>query len=333
MSTPVLIVAEIGSVHDGSFGNARKLIEAVARCGADAVKFQMHIASEETLPDAPPPPYFKDEERYEYFERTSFTLEQWRSLRELAHGLGLRFIVSPFCDRAVDMLVEEVGVDMLKIASGEVTNIPMLEKVAAAGRGVLLSSGMSTWTELDEAVKVLEGKVPELVVMQCTSSYPCPPERVGLNVIREMRDRYGLPTGLSDHTLGMAASLAAVALGATVVERHITFSRQMYGSDAAHSLELDEFVFLCREIRELERMLASPVDKNDVGDLKQMRKLFQKSVVTTRPLAAGSLIGEGDLAAKKPGDGLPPRLIGQLVGRRMRKSVPAGHMMSWEDIE
>ena len=252
----VLIVAEVGSVHDGSLGNAMRLIDAAAECGADAVKFQTHIAEAETVRDAPMPPYFKGEPRFEYFERTSFSLDEWRQLRARCEERGVTFMSSPYSEEAVDLL-EAVGVTRYKIPSGEVTNLLMVDKVARLGKPTLLSSGMSTWAELDRAVEVVRARHDRLTVMQCTTEYPCPPERVGLNVMLEMRDRYGVSVGLSDHTLTSYAPIAAVALGAEVVEKHFTLSRRMYGSDAPHSLEPEEFANMARGIRTVEAMLVS----------------------------------------------------------------------------
>jgi N,N'-diacetyllegionaminate synthase len=329
MKIPSLI-AEIGSVHDGSFGNALKLIEAAAACGADAVKFQTHIAAAETLRDAPMPPYFKGEPRFEYFERTGFKPAQWRALKAACEEAGVMFLSSPFSLEAVDLL-EEVGVGAYKIPSGEVTNIPLLAKIARTGKPVLLSSGMSDWAELDAAVAALRPGGP-IVVLQCTSAYPCPPERVGLNVLEEMKARYGVAVGFSDHTLGYAAACAAVALGAETVEKHFTFSRLMYGSDAVNSMEPVEFRVLADTLREIRAMRAAPVDKNDLGPYREMKRIFEKSVVAARDLPAGAELAEADLAFKKPGDGLPASRWRELVGRRLARAVAADRQIRQEDL-
>ena len=171
----VIIIAEIGSVHDGSLGNALKLIELAAGCGADVVKFQTHLPEAETLPNAPSPAYFKGEPRAAYFRRTGFTVEQWKQLKTQADDCGIQFISSPFSLEAVDIL-EVVGLSFYKVPSGEVANVPLLEHIAGTGRPTVLSSGMSDWDELDRAVKVLRSGGP-LTLMQCSSVYPCPAER------------------------------------------------------------------------------------------------------------------------------------------------------------
>ena len=326
-----MIVAEIGSVHDGSFGNACKLIEAAAACGADAVKFQTHLADAETLPDAPAPPYFGAEPRLAYFQRTAFGLDEWKRLRQSCGENGVAFVSSAFSIEAVDLL-EDVGVELHKIPSGEVTNIPLLERVAGTGKPVLLSSGMSDWDELDAAVEVL-GRGGPLTVMQCSSIYPCPAEWAGLNVIREMATRYGTPVGFSDHTDGPAAALAAAALGATVIEKHFTFSRLMYGSDAANAMEPDDFRALAGQLREVWAMLDHPVDKNDLSPYREMKRVFEKSIVNAREVPAGAVISKSDLAFKKPGDGIPPARRDQVIGRRARRDLPKDHKLSESDLE
>jgi len=181
----VMVIAEVGSVHDGSFGNAQRLIDVAAECGADVVKFQTHIASAETLRDAPMPPYFTGEARHEYFERTAFTLQQWETLKAYCESKGVEFLSSPFSVEAVDLL-EKVGVKRYKIPSGEITNVPMIEVIARTGKPLLLSSGMSDWAQLDAAVNTILRHHNCLTVLQCTSEYPCPYERVGLNVMMQM---------------------------------------------------------------------------------------------------------------------------------------------------
>ena len=321
MSERVLVIAEVGSVHDGSLGNAQKLIDVASECSADAVKFQIHIAAAETLRDAPMPSYFTGEPRYEYFERTAFTLKQWCELKAHCQERGVEFLSSPFSIEAVELL-EEVDVARYKVPSGEVTNLPYLGVIAQTGKPVLLSSGMSSWAELDEAVNTILRHHDRLTILQCTSEYPCPYEQVGLNVMLEMKERYGLPVGLSDHTLTIYASLAAVTLGASVIEKHLTLSRLMYGSDARHSLEPNQFADLVRGIRAIETILASKVDKGDVARFASMKATFEKSVVSLVDIPAGTLITEAMIGLKKPGTGIPAKRLGEVLGKRARRRVP-----------
>ncbi|MGK7873253.1 MAG: N-acetylneuraminate synthase family protein [Xenococcaceae cyanobacterium] len=327
-----LMIAEVGSVHDGSFGNAKRLIDLAAECGADAVKFQTHIAWTETLRDAPMPPYFTGEPRYEYFERTGFSFEQWQAIKAHCEEQGVEFLSSPFSIEAVELL-EQVGVGRYKIPSGEVTNLPLLEAIAQTNKPVLLSSGMSSWAELDEAVNTILRSHNRLTVLQCTSEYPCPYENVGLNVMLEMKKRYKLPVGLSDHTLTNYSAFAAVTLGASVIEKHLTFSRKMYGSDAKHSLEPDDFTQLVQGIRAIEIMLANPVDKQDVERFRTMKQTFEKSLVSLVDIPAGAAIAPEMIGIKKPGTGLPAARYNEVIGRRAVRQISANQILHQTDIE
>lgn len=330
-SSQVFVIAEVGSVHDGSFGNALKLIEAAAGAGASAVKFQTHIAAAETLRDAPMPPYFKGEPRFEYFERTGFNLEQWKGLKAHCEAQGTAFMSSPFSCEAVELL-EAIGIESYKIPSGEVTNLPLLEAAARTGKRIYLSSGMSSWEELDAAVNTVRRFHDDLVVMQCTSEYPCPYNQVGLNVMLEMQARYGLPVGLSDHTLTPYASLAAVTLGASVIEKHFTFSRLMYGSDAKHSLEPGEFFRLVEGIRAIETMLAYPVDKSSAERFRVMKDTFEKSLVSRVAIPAGEEITEEMIAMKKPGTGISAARYSEVIGCRAARDIEPDRVLTEEDI-
>ncbi len=325
------IIAEVGSVHDGSFGNACKLVELVARCGADVVKFQTHVAEAETLKDAPAPSYFKAEPRFAYFRRTAFTVDQWRELANVARANGLLFSSSPFAIEAVEIL-ELAGIDVYKIASGEVTNVPLLERIAGTKHPVVLSSGMSDWAELDRAVEVLR-PCGDLVVMQCTSAYPCPVERAGVNVIDDIARRYGVPTGFSDHTQSLASAITAIAHGATVVEKHITFSRHMYGSDAQFAAEPDEFRRYCSELRDAWRIIDHPVDKSDLAGVREMKQVFEKSIVTAAAVRSGQVLSRDVLAFKKPGTGIRADRVDTVVGKRAARDLPADHMLSEQDLQ
>lgn len=315
--------------HDGSLGNAIRMSEVAARAGVDALKFQLHDARAETTRDAPPPPYFTHESRWEYFERTAFTDEEWALLKDACERAGVEFLCSIFSLEALERL-ERLGVGRYKIGSGEVTNLELIRAAAATGKPVLLTSGMSSWEELDEAVEAAGDRV---TLLQCTSAYPTPPERVGLNVLAEMRERYGKPVGLSDHTIGPYAALAAVALGAVAIEKHFTLSRDMYGPDAALAAEPEELAALVEGVREIERMLTSPVDKDDLEPYGEMKRVFEKSVVAASDIPAGAVIEREMLAAKKPGTGIPARRLPELVGRRARTDIPVDTVIAEGDVE
>lgn len=315
--------------HDGNVETAIRMAETAAECGVDAVKFQLHDARSETTRDAPSPPYFEAEPRFEYFERTAFSDDEWQALKGACEDAGIEFLCSAFSLEAVARL-ERLGVTRHKVPSGEVTNLALVRAAAATGKPVLLSSGMSSWAELDDAVAAAGDDV---TVLQCTSAYPTSPEQVGLNVLTELRERYGRPVGLSDHTLGPLAAFAAVALGASVVEKHFTLSREMYGPDSALAAEPAELSELVDGIREIEAMLASPVDKDNLGPFARMKQVFEKSVVAVEDISAGTVISGEMLAAKKPGTGIPARRLEELLGRRARRDIPADTVLTEADVE
>lgn len=327
-----LIIAEVGMNHDGSFGNACRMVDVAAECGADIVKFQTHIAAAETIRDAPAPPYFTAEGRYEYFERTRFSEAQWSALKKQCETSWVEFLSSPFSVEAVELL-ERIGVIRYKVPSGEITNMPLLEVIAKTGKPVFLSSGMSDWAELDRAVNSILRHHDRLTVLQCTSEYPCPYEHVGLNVMVEIRERYRLPVGLSDHTLTNYAASAAIVLGASVIEKHFTLSRHLYGSDARHSLEPSEFAELVRGIRAIETILANPVDKDDTARFRTMKEVFQKSVVSIVDIPKGVAITREMVAVKKPGMGIPAARLEEVIGRRVTRAVRADTPLTLADID
>jgi sialic acid synthase SpsE len=319
----IFIIAEIGNLHEGSVGLAKRFIKEVANCRADAVKFQTHIFDAESLECAPAPDYFKTESRKKYLERTAFSLGQWKELKDYAQKeCGIEFISSPFSIEALNLL-EEVGVVRYKVPSGEVSNIPLLERIAETRKPVLLSSGMSGWSELDNAVGVLKsGGCPDITILQCTSMYPCPPDKVGLNILCQLKERYDLRVGFSDHTLGVWASIAAVVLGAQVIEKHFTLSRKMYGSDAKHSLEPDEFKIFIREIREAAESVSAQSNKDDLAkDLEEMKIIFEKSIVAAQVIPKGTIITMDMINFKKPGDGIGAARYKEVLGRVAKTDI------------
>jgi N,N'-diacetyllegionaminate synthase len=333
VGAPVFVIGEVAQAHDGSLGLAHAFIDAIAAAGADAVKFQTHIAHAESTPSEPFRVRFstQDESRYAYWQRMEFTESQWAELAQHAGERGLAFLSSPFSLEAVELL-ERVDVPAWKVGSGEVTNTPLLDAMARTGKPVLLSSGMSPLDELDGAVERLRTHVA-FAVLQCTSEYPSPPEHVGLNVIAELADRYDVPVGLSDHSGTIFPSLAAVVLGASVLEVHATLSREMFGPDVPASVTTAELRQLVEGVRFLERALAHPVDKNRAAsELDELRGLFTKSIVASRDLEAGRRLEAADLALKKPGNGLPAGRLDDVVGKTLRRAVAADTLLSEEDF-
>jgi N-acetylneuraminate synthase len=329
------VIGEVAQAHDGSLGLAHAYIDAIADAKADAVKFQTHIASAESSLREPWRVKFspQDETRYEYWKRMEFSEAQWHGLKRHAGERGLLFISSPFSIEAVELLTR-VGVAAWKIASGEIGCTPLLEAMAVTRLPMLVSTGMSDVAEIDRAVRrVKEHKVP-LGVLQCTSKYPCPPEMVGLNLIPFFRERYQCGVGLSDHSGTIFPGLAAVTIGIEVLEIHATLSREMYGPDVSSSLTTAELAELVRGIRFIEKMNACPLSKDGVATkLAVMRDLFTKSVVARRALPAGTVLDLADLALKKPGTGIPPSRLEDLIGARLKKDLGPDDLIIEEDLE
>lgn len=329
------LIGEVAMAHEGSLGMAHAFIDAIARTGAHAVKFQTHIAEAESTAAEP----FRvalsgqDGSRYAYWQRTAFSEDGWKDLVDHAHRVGLCFISSPFSEEAVDLLVR-VGADALKIASGEVGNVPLLTYAARSGLPVMVSSGMSSLEEVDLAIATLKSEGCRYALFQCTSAYPCPPERLGLNLLSDFRDLYSCPVGLSDHSGTIYAGLAAATLGAEMLEVHVCFSREMYGPDVPASLVPDELALLAEGCRFIRRALAQQVDKNAESEsMHGLRDLFTKSIVARTALAAGTVIGPQDIAFKKPGTGIPARRYAEIIGKRLLVDVRPDKIFSAQDFE
>ena len=332
---PMYIIAEVGLAHEGSLGTAMAFVDVASEVGADAVKFQTHIASAESSSEEMfrVPVFPQDRTRHDYWERTAFSPEEWHTLRDHSRSRGLDFLSSPFSVEAAELL-QALDVPAWKVASGETSNLPLIKRLAETGLPVLLSSGMSSVDELDRAVRLVRETGGPLAVFQCTSAYPCPPEKVGLNLIPEFQVRYRCPVGLSDHSGTVFPGLAAALLGASLLEVHLTFSRQMFGPDVSASITPTEFRQLVQGVRFLENARRHPVDKNGVArELEPLRRLFTKSVVVAQDLPPGHRIRAEDLELRKPGIGIPAAELGDVVGRRVRTSLAAGTFLSYEALK
>ncbi len=332
---PALLVAEIAQAHNGSLDTAHAYIDAVADAGVDAVKFQTHIASEESTPGEPwrIPFSRQDESRYDYWKRMEFTEPQWVGLRSHAKQRKLLFLSSPFSAAAVDMLAR-IGMPAWKLGAGEVTTPDILEQVLQTGRPVLLSTGMSTWAEMDRTVTLLRNRRVPYIVLQCTSAYPCPPEKVGLNVLDEIRRRYSCPAGYSDHSGSIFAALAACTLGSSLLEVHVTFARECHGPDVPASLTLPELRQLTAGVRCIEKVLAHPVDKDRMaGELSALRSTFRKKIVARRTLPAGHTLTREDVVFKKAAGGLPAEAAEALAGRKLKKPCAADEALLEDMLE
>jgi N,N'-diacetyllegionaminate synthase len=332
---PVTIIAEIGQAHEGSLGIAHSYIDAAASVGANVVKFQTHIAEAESSEFEPFRVRFsyEDETRFDYWKRMEFTVSEWQGLKDHCETLGVEFMSSPFSCAAVELL-EEIGVARYKIGSGETSNHLMLERIIETGKSIILSSGLSSFHELDKTVAFLRGFGADFSILQCTTKYPTEPEDLGLNVIMELRSRYGCSIGFSDHSGSIYPAIAATTLGAELLEVHLTFDRQMFGPDASSSLTVKEFAELVRGVRLIERALQSPVDKNHNESFVSLKKIFEKSLAVNQNLAEGALITRELLESKKPaGRGHPAVDYAELIGKRTNRALNKWDFISSKDIK
>jgi N-acetylneuraminate synthase len=334
MTKNTFIIAEIGQAHEGSLGILHSYIDAIATTGVDAIKFQTHIAAAESSQYEPFRIKFsyEDDTRYDYWERMGFTFEQWGGIKEHCDRVGLEFISSPFSQTAVDWL-EKLQVKRYKIGSGEVNNLLMLQKIALTQKQILLSSGMSSFEELDASVDFLKKLGSEMVFFQCTTSYPTPPERIGLNVITDLIKRYDLPVGLSDHSGSIYPSVAAVAMGASYLEFHATFDRRMFGPDTTSSLTINEIKQLVDGVRLVETSLNNPIDKTNNSAFEGLKKIFEKSLALNKDLPAGHILTFEDLETKKPsGYGISAKDFETIIGKTLKTTKKQYDFLTENDI-
>ena len=328
------IIAEIGQAHEGSLGILYSYIDAIAQTGVDAVKFQMHIAEAESSEHEPFRVQFsrEDKTRYDYWKRMSFSLEQWKEIKQHCDTLELDFICSPFSNLAVDWL-EEIGVQQYKIGSGEVNNFLILEKIAQTGKPVILSSGMSSYEELDHAVSFLKERNVDFSILQCTTSYPTQPEQYGLNMIQELKSRYGVAVGFSDHSARMETCIAATVLGASILEFHVVFDRQLFGPDAKASLTISETKDLVFAVRNVATALSNPIDKNDITYLASLKQIFEKSLAVNKDLPKNHILTFEDLEAKKPkGFGILASKYHEVIGRTLKSNMKQWNFLNEDDL-
>lgn len=329
------IIAEIGQAHEGSLGILYSYIDALAQTGVDAVKFQMHIAEAESSEHEPFRVKFslEDDTRYDYWKRMGFSLSQWKGIKLYCDNLGLDFICSPFSNLAVDWL-EEIGVKQYKIGSGEVNNFLILEKIAQTGKPLILSSGMSSYDELDKTIHFLRERSVDFSLLQCTTAYPTQPEQYGLNVIQELQDRYQVVVGFSDHSAKIETCIAATALGASILEFHVVFDRQLFGPDSKASLTIQETKELVIAVRNIAKALSNPIDKNNNGEFSSLKQIFEKSLAVNKDLPKNHLLTFDDLEAKKPKNfGILASKYGDVIGKKLKFDKNQWDFLNEEDLE
>ncbi|WP_298119917.1 N-acetylneuraminate synthase family protein [Flavobacterium sp.] len=335
MTSNPFIIAEIGQAHDGSLGMLHSYIDALAPTGIDAIKFQMHIPEAESSAHEPFRVKFsyEDETRYDYWKRMSFTLQQWKEIKAHCDEVGLEFLCSPFSNLAVYWL-EEIGVKQYKIGSGEVNNFLILEKIAKTGKHIILSSGMSSFEELDKTIAFLKEKKAMYSILQCTTSYPTKAEQFGLNVIQELKERYKVNVGFSDHSAKIETCIAAATLGAEILEFHVVFDRRQFGPDSKSSLTIDETAQLVAAVRTIKTALNNPIDKSNNESFTALKQIFEKSLAVNKSLPKGHIITFEDLEAKKPkGYGIDASKFKDIIGKKLIFDKNQWDFLNEEDVQ
>lgn len=329
----VYIVAEMSANHEHDLDRARRIVEAAARAEADAIKLQTYRPDTITI-DSNRAPFritegpWSGRTLHDLYE-DAYTPWDWHpELRNLAHELGLDFFSTPFDPTAVDFL-EDLGVPAYKIASFEAVDLPLIREVASTGKPVILSTGMTRLGEIDDAVRaVREAGGRELVLLKCTSAYPAPPEEAHLRTIPHLSKAFGVPAGLSDHTLGSVVPTAAVALGACVVEKHLTLSRESGGPDSAFSLEPDEFCRMVDAVRTAEKAVGEI--RYEPTQSQEESTVFRRSLFVVKDVEEGEELTRQNVRSIRPGDGLAPKHLEEVMGRRASHDIERGTPLDWD---
>ena len=333
----VFIIAEAGVNHNGSIALAKQLIDVAAEAGADAVKFQTFVAEEVVSNDAPKAEYQKQttdpsESQLDMIKKLELSKEEHQELMNYAKIKNIMFLSTPFDKRSVDMLVE-LGVPLIKISSGEITNHPFLKYIAKKGLPIILSTGMSTLEEVGDSISVIKGAgCTNLTLLHCTSNYPARVEDCNLLAMKTIAHTFDFPVGYSDHTPGIYVPLAATAMGACVIEKHFTLDKNLPGPDHMASLEPDELEEMVRGIRLVEKALGSPV-KAPVESELEVRDVARKSIVAKVDISAGTVIIEDMLAYKRPDVGVSPKDVDQIIGQVPISEIKKDSLINFEMFE
>lgn len=333
---PTYIIAELSANHNQDFEQAAKLVQVAAESGADAIKLQTYTA--DTLTIDCDNEYFQIGEGTIWAGRNlhdlyceAFTPWEWQPrLKSLAEAAGLHCFSSPFDATAVDFL-EEMNVPAHKVASFEIVDIPLLQKIGSTGKPVIMSTGMASLAEISEAMETLRNSgAGEIGLLKCVSSYPAPASAMNLRTIPHLAEAFGVPAGLSDHTLGITVPVASVALGATIIEKHFTLSRDTPGPDSQFSLEPDEFRAMVAAVRMAEQAVGQV--HYGVSESEQKSRNFRRSLFVVADVKCGELLTARNVRSIRPGNGLHPRYLSEVLGRVASRDLSRGTPLSREDI-
>lgn len=331
---PPFIIAEAGVNHNGDPGIAMKMVDAAVQAGADAVKFQTGKAGNVISGFAPKARYQiettgKSESQLDMVRKLELPFDVFVDLHSYCKDKGIIFLSTPFDNESVDFL-GDLGVSAFKLPSGEITNFPLLERAAGKGKPLILSSGMSTMTEVEEALETISASgCDEVVLLHCVSNYPTDPADVNLKAMRTMEEAFKVPVGYSDHTMGIDIPLAAAALGACVLEKHFTLDRDQPGPDHQASLEPRELEDLVRRVKIVDSALGDGIKKPVSSELEVM-EVIRKSLVAAKTMKVGKIIEISDIAIKRPGTGIPPKLLGSVVGLELKTDVEYDEVLTWD---
>ena len=326
---PTYVIAEGCVNHNGHFETAIALCDAAKEGGADAIKFQLHYPEHEMLPDVTPPSDNFAKPLAEILADTHLSEEEHGKLRDHCESIGIEYLCTAYCREAADTLAE-LGVQMFKVGSGETLNHPLLRWIAKHGRPMLVATGMTTLDEVDDTVDVMRDTGVEFGLMHCTSEYPPVYEDINLRMIPAYQERYGVVVGHSDHSPDITTAVGAVALGAHIVEKHFTLSRDQPGPDHPVSIEPAELAEMVRMIRIAEK--ARGAEKDVFDREKQIRAWAHHSVVTLRPVAAGEEFDDTNIWVKRPGTGIPARQLDDVLGKAAARDLPADVQLAWSDV-
>ena len=339
------IIAEAGVNHNGSEDMAFQLIDSAIEAGADAVKFQTFKADRLVTPSARKAAYqqarTEGDDQFSMLKALELSDSAHRRLADYCAGKGIEFLSTPFDEQAAEFLIE-LGCHRLKVPSGELTNLPFLRFLASKGLPLIVSTGMADLEEVAEALSVINNERKKrgdaaplseaVTLLHCTSNYPTPLRDVNLRAMQTLSRSFGLPVGYSDHTDGISVAPVARALGASVFEKHFTLDRSLPGPDHAASLEPEELARLVQSIRDVDVMLGSS-EKRPTPDELEVRVAARRSITLSREMVAGETLTADALTLKRPGDGIAPRELDQVVGRRLCRKLVAGATLHWEDLE
>ncbi len=332
---PTFIIAEVGANHDKKLSQAKELIDVAVAAAADAVKFQLYSAETLYSRKTPQFSYLKElnvsKSTYEIIEENELPRQWLVELAEYCQNKGIIFLASPFDREAVDQLYD-LGVPAYKWASFEIVDLPLLKYASSKGKAMLLSTGMCNLAEIQEAVDtVYSTGNKDIILLHCTSLYPTKPSQVNLRMMDTMESTFHLPVGLSDHTLGTAIPIAAVARGACVIEKHFTLNRKLKGPDHPFALEPDELTQMVRAIREVEEGLGSPI-KEMIPEEEEMARFGRRSIIARVDILRGTKLTEDMLIIKRPGYGIKPKFLDVVIGREAKRNIEKDDIIAWEMI-